>query len=168
MNTELHAETDNNNWGYAYRDVMTGEPIVGKRKVRTDYSILGATYNFNPLMNLTVRMRHYWSMVNYSGFYDVLDNGYWNERTYEAGHDENFNTFNLDMFYTWNFLLGSRIIVSWKNALGADVNIDGLINSTYTKNFKTIFRNPHSNELSVKIIYYIDYLNLKKNKFGSQ
>ncbi|HEV8082816.1 MAG TPA: DUF5916 domain-containing protein [Chitinophagaceae bacterium] len=158
MNTEVHAETDNGNWGYAYRDISTGQPVVGTRKIRTNYSILGATYNFNPLMNLTVRMRHYWSRVNYSNFYDIMNNGYWTDRAYEGGHDQNFNTFNLDMFYTWNFLLGSRIILSWKNALGADVNIDGMVNRTYTKNFTTVFHNPHSNELTLKIIYYVDYL----------
>ncbi|MEP6583336.1 MAG: DUF5916 domain-containing protein [Ginsengibacter sp.] len=162
MNTEVHAETDKMNWGYAYRDASTGEPIVGTRKVKTDYSVLGATYNFNPLMDLTIRMRHYWSMVNYSNFYDVLDDGYWKDRPFENGHDENFNTFNVDMFYTWNFLSGSRIILSWKNALGSDVDIDGMVNRTYTKNFTTIFHNPHSNELTLKIIYYVDYLRLHK------
>ena len=166
MNTEVHAETDNNNWGYAYRDIGTGEPVIGTRKVRTDYSILGATYNFNPLMNLTIRMRHYWSMVTYTRFYDVLESGYWNDRPFESGHNQNFNTFNLDIFYTWNFLLGSRIILSWKNALGADVDIDGMMNRTYTKNFTTVFHYPHSNELSLKIIYYIDYLNLHKKEPG--
>ncbi len=165
MNIEAHAETDNMNWGYAYRDAITGQPVVGTRKINTDYSILGGTYNFNPLMNLTVRMRHYWSRVHYANFYDIMDNGYWKDRVFENGHDENFNTFNLDAFYTWNFLLGSRIILSWKNALGADVDIDGLINRTYTKNFTTIFHNPHSNELTLKIIYYIDYLNLHNKKF---
>ena len=158
MNTELHAEIDNGNWGYAYRDISTGQPVVGTRKIRTNYSILGATYNFNPLMNLTVRMRHYWSRVNYSNFYDIMNNGYWTDRAYEGGHDQNFNTFNFDMFYTWNFLLGSRIILSWKNALGADVDIDGMVNRTYAKNFTTVFHNPHSNELTLKIIYYVDYL----------
>lgn len=166
MNTELHAETDNRNWGYAYRDVSTGKPVIGTRKIKTNYSILGATYNFNPLMNLTVRMRHYWSKVNYSNFYDVMDNGYWTDRAYEGGHDQNFNTFNFDMFYTWNFLLGSRFILSWKNALGADVDIDGMINRTYTKNLATVFHNPHSNELTLKIIYYVDYLNLSKRRFN--
>lgn len=168
VNTEVHAETDNTNWGYVYNDLVTGQPVVGTRKIRTDYSVLGATYNFNPLMNLTVRMRHYWSMVDYSKFYDIMDNGYWKERAFESGHNQNFNTFNLDMFYTWNFLLGSRIILSWKNALGADVDIDGIVNKSYTKNFTRVFHNPHSNELSLKIIYYVDYLNLKKKNFNSK
>ncbi len=168
MDAEVHAETDNMNWGYAFRDVNNGQPVIGTRKVNTDYTILGATYNFNPLMNLTLRMRHYWSKVNYSNFYNVMDDGYWDDRMYEQGHDQNFNTYNLDMFYTWNFLPGSNIIFSWKNALGADVNIDGMVNKTYTKNLTTVFHNPHSNELTIKVIYYIDYLNLTKKKFSNR
>jgi hypothetical protein len=168
MNTEVHAESDHSNYGYVYRDGATGEPVLGKRDVKSNYTIIGGTYNFSPVMDLTVRMRHYWSRVNYLDFYNVMDDGYWTDRTYEAGHDQNFNTFNLDMFYTWYFLSGSRIILSWKNALGNDVDIDGMINRTYTKNFTTVFHNPHSNELTLKIVYYIDYLKLAKRKFNGK
>ncbi len=164
INTEVHAETDNGNWGYAYRDGNTSQPVLGKRNVKSNYTVLGAIYNFNPLMNLNIRMRHYWSMVNYSNFYDVMDNGYWTERAFAPGHDQNFNTFNIDMFYTWDFLLGSRITLSWKNALGGDVDIDGIENKTYAKNFTRIFDNPHSNEVTLKVVYYIDYLNLTKRR----
>jgi hypothetical protein len=160
----VHAETDNGNWGYGYRDGNTSQPVLGKRNVKSNYTVLGAIYNFNPLMNLNIRMRHYWSMVNYSNFYDVMDNGYWTERAFAPGHDQNFNTFNIDMFYTWDFLLGSRITLSWKNALGGDVDIDGIENKTYAKNFTRIFDNPHSNEVTLKVVYYIDYLNLTKRR----
>ena len=163
MNTEGHLDKDAANYGYAYREALSGTPILGQRTVKTDYSILGAAYGINPLMNLNIRLRHYWSNVVYHHFYDVKTDGYWTERPFSSGHDFNFNTFNVDMFYTWDFLPGSRITFSWKNALGSQVYLDEYEYRTYFKNFYKTFDSPHSNEISIKVVYYIDYLTLKKH-----
>lgn len=164
MNAEGHLDKDQANYGYAYTSMnLFPAPILGQRTVKTDYSIIGAAYAINPLMNLTVRLRHYWSNVIYHHFYDVKKDGYWTERNYSPGHDFNFNTFNVDMFYTWDFLPGSRITLSWKNALGGDVYLDETEYRTYFKNFSQVLQSPHSNEISLKVVYYIDYLNLKKH-----
>ena len=101
----------------------------------------------------------------YHHFYDVNElttgsGGNWTDRAFVTGHDFNFNTFNSDMFYTWDFLPGSRITLSWKNALGADVYLDESRYRTYFRNFGKSFASPHSNEVSLKIVYYIDYLTL--------
>jgi Domain of unknown function (DUF5916) len=138
--------------------------VLGLRTVKSNYTLLSADYNLNPLIHLNVRLRHYWSNVIYRDFFDVKSDGYWQQRTFSPGNDFNFNTFNIDLFYTWDFLLGSRITVAWKNALGSDVYIDGVQNRSYIKNFKSVFENPHSNELSVKVVYYVDYLNVKSYK----
>jgi hypothetical protein len=66
------------------------------------------------------------------------------------------------MFYTWDFLLGSRITVAWKNALGTNVNIDPYSNLSYFKNLGQSINNPHSNEITVKMVYFLDYLKLKR------
>lgn len=164
MNAEGHLDNDAANYGYAFSVMaVEREPVLGQRTVKTDYSVIGAAYNINPLMNLTIRLRHYWSNVVYHHFYDVKEDGYWNERQYSPGYNFNFNTFNVDMFYTWDFLPGSRITLSWKNALGADVYLDEKIYQTYFKNFNKVFDSPHSNEVSLKVVYYIDYLNLKRH-----
>jgi hypothetical protein len=68
------------------------------------------------------------------------------------------------MFYTWDFLPGSRLTIAWKNALGSNVLIDAYANSTYIKNFGKVIDNPHSNEITVKIVYFIDYLKLRKRR----
>lgn len=68
------------------------------------------------------------------------------------------------MFYTWDFLPGSRLTIAWKNALGGNVSIDPYTNMSYFKNFGEVLNNPHSNEVTVKIVYFIDYLNLKRKQ----
>ena len=71
------------------------------------------------------------------------------------GRDVNFNTFNLDMFYTWDFLPGSRLTIAWKNALGGNVAIDPYTNMTYLKNFGKVLDNPHSKEIYELHRYFI-------------
>jgi hypothetical protein len=163
MNAEGHLDKDEANYGYAFRDMNSQLPIMGQRIVKTDYSILGANYSINVLMNCNIRLRHYWSNVVYHHFYDVKEDGYWTETNFYAGRDVNFNTFNIDMFYTWDFLPGSRLTLSWKNALGAEVYLDETQYRTYFRNFNQILRSPHSNELSLKVVYYLDYLTLRKH-----
>ncbi|MGN6342452.1 MAG: DUF5916 domain-containing protein [Ginsengibacter sp.] len=163
MNAEGHLDKDEANYGYAFRDINSQLPILGQRTVKTDYSILGANYSINALMNCNIRLRHYWSNVVYHHFYDVKEDGYWTETNFYAGRDVNFNTFNIDMFYTWDFLPGSRLTLSWKNALGAEVYLDETQYRTYFKNFNQVLRSPHSNELSLKVVYYLDYLTLRKH-----
>jgi len=154
---------DKGNWGWSFmNDSLTGAPIITRRDVKTNTGILSAQYNFNSRMNLSVRMRHYWSLVNNTNFYDLKPDGYWTERTFVPGANLNYNTFNLDMFYTWDFLPGSRITIAWKNALGSNVRIDPYKYTSYTRNFGQALDNPHSNEVTVKIVYFIDYLKLKR------
>ena len=163
VNADYTTQEDEGNWGFAFRDGL-GKPIIGRRNVKTNITVIGANYNLNARMNTSIRLRHYWSNVHNTDFFDLKEDGYWTPRPYVSGNDKNFNTFNIDMFYTWDFLYGSRITFAWKNALGADVNIDGARNNTYLKNFGSSVSNPHSNEVSLKIVYYLDYLTLQKKR----
>ena len=159
-----NVEQDRGNWGWAFLNNPDGSPIIARRNKKTNTAVLSAQYNFTPRMNWNVRVRHYWSLLSNTNFYNLKTDGYWTEVPFIAGQDVNFNTFNLDMFYTWDFLLGSRLTVAWKNALGANVAIDPYTNMSYFKNFGKVLNNPHSNEITVKIVYFLDYLKLKKKK----
>lgn len=141
-----------------------GSPIIARRNKKQNTAIVSGQYNFTSRMNLNVRVRHYWSILNNTNFYNLKSDGYWTERAFIPNANVNFNTFNIDMFYTWDFLLGSRITVAWKNALGGNITIDPYSNPTYIKNLGQVIDNPHSNELTVKIVYFLDYLNLKRKK----
>ena len=160
----MNIEQDKGNWGWAFINNPNGSPVIARRDVKRNTAVLSAQYNFNARMNLSVRMRHYWSILQNTNFYNLKPDGYWNEVAFVPNQDINFNTFNLDLFYTWDFLPGSRITVAWKNALGGNVSIDPYMNTSYFKNFGKVLDNPHSNELTLKIVYYLDYLSLKRKR----
>jgi len=160
-------EQDNGNWGAAIKSDGSllinpnGSPVIARRDVKRNTTILSAQYNFNARMNLNIRMRHYWSLLDNTNFYDLKSDGYWNEIAFMPNQNFNFNTFNVDMFYTWDFLPGSRVTIAWKNALGGNILINPYANMNYMKNFGRVINNPHSNEITAKIVYYLDYLRLK-------
>jgi hypothetical protein len=154
---------DAGNFGFATFDAQTGEPVIGRRRIDINNTLISGVYNFKARMNITMRMRHYWSKVVYQSFFDVDSKGYWIPREFIEDQDDNFNAFNLDAFFTWDFRLGSRLIVAWKNALGPDVFIDGSEFGKYGSNLREVMLAPHSNEFSVKFIYFIDYLQLKRS-----
>jgi hypothetical protein len=161
---------DKGNWGAAKRSNGSliinpnGSPVISRRNLKTNTLIVSSQYNFNSRMNVSIRMRHYWSILQNTNFYNLKPDGYWRDTTFFANENLNFNTFNVDMFFTWDFLLGSRLTIAWKNALGGNVNIDPYSNLTYFKNLGRAVDNPHSNEITVKIVYYLDYLKLKRKK----
>jgi hypothetical protein len=162
VSTSMDIEQDRGNWGWAFITNPDGSPVIARRNVKKNTAIVSAQYNFNSRMNVNIRMRHYWSILENTNFYNLKSDGYWNEIAFIPDQNVNFNTFNIDMFYTWDFLLGSRLTIAWKNALGGNVMIDPYTNMRYFKNFGKVIDNPHSNEITVKIVYYLDYLKLKK------
>ena len=170
LSTNIDVVQDKGNWGAAKRSNGSliinpnGSPVISRRNLKTNTFIVSSQYNFNSRMNVNIRMRHYWSILQNTNFYNLKPDGYWRDTTFFANENLNFNTFNVDMFFTWDFLLGSRLTIAWKNALGGNVNIDPYSNSTYFKNFGRAVDNPHSNEITVKIVYYLDYLKLKRKK----
>ena len=88
---------------------------------------------------------------------------YLRNKTFNAGinRDVNYNVnyFNIDMVYTWQFALGSFVNVVWKNSIGT---FDRNVANGYFKNAGTTLDAPQLNSLSVRVIYFLDYLSLKK------
>ncbi len=170
ISTSMDIEQDRGSWGAFIKQNGSillnpnGSPVIARRQVKTNTAILSGQYNFTSRINLNVRMRHYWSLLQNTNFYNLNADGTWRDTTFFADENLNFNTFNVDLFFTWDFLLGSRLTVAWKNALGNQVNIDPYANINYIKNFGKVIDNPHINELTVKVVYFLDYLKLKKKK----
>lgn len=140
-----------------------GDPIIAFVDFTDVTSILSGTYNFTSRLNLTLRGRHYLSRVNFNRFANVDTKGNPIPKVGTTNYD-NVNIFNLDAFVTWDFRLGSRLILGYKNWLGDDeiVNITGKNN--YLNNLGKIFDLRHGNEMTVKFIYFLDYNQLRKKR----
>jgi hypothetical protein len=142
----------------------SGDPIIGFVDFKEVTAVLSGIYNFTSRINLTLRTRHYWSNVVYQRFANVDSKGNPLFRPFISGLDDNINFFNTDAFFTWDFRLGSRLIIGYKNWLGADEIINGSTHRSYFKNFGRIFSMRHGNELTVRFIYFLDYNQLRKKR----
>jgi len=169
MQAEYSRNYDNGQFGYAFfRDGSTTAPILARRKYADVTTLFSGIYNFTARMNITFRARHFWNRILNTNLYNVKPDGYWTERTdlRPANYNINYNAFTLDVFYTWDFRLGSRIIVGWKNWLGRDYEnyINGTLYSRYLNNTERIFATPHGNEFTVRFIYFLDYMQFAPKK----
>ncbi len=136
--------------------------IFGRRDIQTVDNTIGIKYSFNSKMNINTRIRHYWSQVHYDRYFTLRNDGSLARNdTYNGNADYNINFFNIDMVYTWQFAPGSFLNVVWKNAA---VNGNQEVAGDYFKNVRHTMQAEDNNNLSLKVIYFLDYLQLKKNK----
>lgn len=150
----------NNNTGFA--DIDGNDIIFGKRDIKTVENSLNIKFSFNDKMNINTRVRHYWSKVTYQDYFTLLENGKLDKNTdYTGNRDQNINFFNVDMVYTWQFAPGSFLNVVWKNAA---FDFNQVVDHGYFKNLNNTMKADDNNNVSLKVIYFLDYLQLKKKK----
>ncbi len=136
--------------------------IFGLRKRNTVENIFNIKYNFTNKMGLTFRARHYWSRVKYNELFNLENDGSLkNTPAISDNPNYNVNYFNIDMVYTWQFAQGSFINLVWKDAAST---FDNHIQEQYFKNFRNTWSEPQANSFSVRVIYYLDYLSLKRKR----
>jgi len=136
------------------------EIIFGRRDLQTIENVLSTTYIFNNLLALDFRLRHYWLTATYDKFYELNQEGYLDPTDYQQNNDFNFNAFNIDMVVRWEFAPGSELALAWKNAV-LTYN-ESELSDKFFDNLRNTIESPADNSFSIKLLYYLDYLYLKK------
>ena len=85
------------------------------------------------------------------------DSGYQADNL-ENNPNINYNTWNLDLSYSWQFAPGSFITALYRNQL---FNYDNTSTDSYGSSLKTLFDQPLQNTFSLRIQYFIDYSGIK-------
>ena len=158
----FYTELNRSNVGFGF--IRNDSIYFGLRNRTTVENIFTVKYSFNTKMSLNLRVRHYWSKVDYFKFFNLKEDGNLEDANPALGEynpDNNANFFNVDMIYTWQFAQGSFINIAWKDASSL---FNENVNDRYGKNLNNIISTPQQNNFSVKVIYYLDYLTLKKKK----
>jgi hypothetical protein len=150
-----------NGVGYAWSN--NSQIIFARRKVNTVENILSAKYSFTNKMGITSRVRHYVSSVENKEFFSLQqqDGKLLSNPTFNENVDRNVNFFNVDMVYTWQFGPGSFLNVVWKDA---GFTYNEFVEKNYFKNFGNTIESDQNNNISLKVIYFLDYLDIKKWK----
>lgn len=152
-----------NNMGYAFIE-GSNEINFARRRVNTVENILSAKYSFSNKMGITFRARHYASTVDNKAFYQLQRDGSLQaDSSFYTGANKNVNFFNIDMVYSWQFAPGSFLNVVWKNATQHFTNE---VETSYFKNLHNTISANNNNNLSLKVIYFLDYLTIQKQING--
>ena len=146
---------------FGFADIAGSSIIIGKRDVRRVENTLNTHYIFNRDVSLSFRLRHYWSIVNYLSYFNLADNGHLETSGYSTNNNTSFNAFNIDLVFTWRFAPGSTIDIVWENSI---LNDDDETKINFYDDVKKTIDSPQLNSFSIKLLYYLDYLQLKKRK----
>jgi hypothetical protein len=117
---------------------------------------------FKNNLSLSLIGRHYWQKGRYSELYKLDNDGILITDPMlnsSVKYDFNFNAFNIDLMFFWEFAPGSSLNITYKNNIGKDYAV---VNPSYFRNFGDIFAEKQLNSLSIKVLYYLDYQNVKK------
>ncbi|PJJ59541.1 DUF5916 domain-containing protein [Hymenobacter chitinivorans] len=140
-----------------------GQILLGRRDVSTVSNVLSVAYTFTNRMSFTLRTRHYTSTVRYQDFTTLQPGGPETPADYQRRRDNTYNAFNVDAVYSWWFAPGSQISVVWKNANSPNIQANEFT-PLYFRNLTNTINTPHNNSLSVKVLYYLDYLAFRKRR----
>ena len=145
---------------YSQNNIVTGV-IFSRRDLTTIENIISLKYNFNAKSGITFRARHYWSKVDVKQLYDLLHDGSLVPTVHRdvAITNQSSNYFNIDAVYTWEFAPGSFLNIVWKHQ---GVYENDVAKYTYFNNFRRTIASPQNDNLSVKLIWYLDYIAFRK------
>jgi hypothetical protein len=135
--------------------------IFGDRKRVEITHTFNTSYNFNPYNTLALTLRNYWGTVEYDReLFSLQQDGSvtattgYTTQNIANNPDINFTTWNFDLSYSWQFAPGSFITALYRNQL---FNFDTAARDTYIDSIDTLFEQPITHVLSVKIQYFLDY-----------
>ena len=158
FNYSFEIEKEFNELGYT-TTLNDGTIIFGKRDIKEIENSISTKYSFSDRSSIALVARHYWSPVTYSDEYFKLeDDGTLTESTYNEENDLNFNSWNLDLRYVWEFARGSELVALYRNSIlnfGSDANL------SYQDNIGNLFDQPLGQSFSIKVIYFLDYNQVK-------
>jgi len=149
----------NNSIGHVY--TLNDSIFMGKRDLETFSNTLSILYSFTNKAWLNLKVRHYWSTARYNKYYTLNALGKLEAAdNYPLSADKNFQMLNLDFAIKWEFAPGSQLSFVWKNLFtqnGYPASVD------YFETMNGMFNSPHYNNFSIRFLYYLDFLYLKRN-----
>ena len=132
--------------------------IFGRRNTNMITNVLTANYIINNKTDLSLKLRYHLDQVKNVEFKELNDDGYLYKSIYTGNHNINYTTWTSDIAFNWRFAQGSQLSLVWKNAIDNESNT--LINY-WIENLEESFILAQQNSISLKVIYYLDYLYLR-------
>jgi len=167
-----------NERGWAFLDSLPNgqtTSVFGNRQNKELTQVLNLAYIFTNRMSLTTRVRHAWSQVDYHAFHELPESGSLSPEVYVtdepvSAYNLNYNAWSVDMVYRWNFAPGSEVSIVWKNQLFNQIEAGDVpgytLPDSYGQNFNEMLDSGFNNNLSIRLVSFIDYSRFKQGLRG--
>ncbi|MGB7843519.1 MAG: DUF5916 domain-containing protein, partial [Salinimicrobium sp.] len=138
--------------------------IFGNRDMKSVENSLQGSYNFGTKKAISLSFRNFWSKAVFAEnqFSRLQEDGELKKTSYEVNSENdpnaNFNIWNLDLSYQWRFAPGSEMILLYRNAI---FKLDDQSDLNYAQSLDELFQQPVRHNLSLRIVYYLDYNTVK-------
>lgn len=156
MNLGTSLEWENKDIGFVTN--ADDDIVMGQRDVFTIENSLNTQYTFNSKTSLSVSLRHYVSSVDYLNFYHLQENGTLELRDFIEDEQNTYNSWNMDARFSWWFAPGSQLSLLYRNSID---DARSLHQRKYDKNFERVWDIPKINNLSLRVVYFLDYNRIK-------
>jgi hypothetical protein len=161
INYLFEYENQLNDVGYIDKD--NSNFYFAKRNIQTVNNEFNAKYSLNNKMNINLTGRYYWSFSENKEILTLQNNGYFSSysvnSTDTSPYNENFNSWNMDLSFSWWFAPASQISFLYRNNAIDYRNID--IEKKLGNNLHNLFNNNLDDIFSISLRYFIDYNSLK-------
>lgn len=144
--------------------------IFGNRNMESVENSIRGSYNFSTKQAVNLSFRNFWSTATFAddGYSTLQSNGSLDPVNYpvtpQNDPNRNFNIWNLDLSYRWQFAPGSEAILLYRNSI---FNQDNQNELDYVQSLENLLQEPLRQNVSLRIVYFIDYNNLS-NIFKSK
>jgi len=159
LGLDLFFDKFNNSIGHVY--TINDTIYMGKRNLKTYSNTLSIIYSFTNKAWLSLKVRHYWSSAIYNKYYTLNESGKLvpiDSPPYDS--DIDFQMLNLDFAIKWEFAPGSQLSIGWKNLFSHEGLKTG---NDYFLTADKMLESPKYNSFSIRLLYYFDFLSIKKN-----
>lgn len=153
-----------NNYDKGWVDFDGDDIIFAKRNRDTYLNTLETKIAINNKMTINLAARYYWSYAENLAFEKLESDGTLSASSYNHDKNSNFNSWNVDLSYSWWFAPGSQLSFLYRNNAITDEYNMRVVNKDFGRNFSNLFSDNLNNIFSVSIRYFIDY-NAAKNWF---
>lgn len=161
VDNSIYVSTVTDQPGWAANIGPMGDTIIfSRRNVNSVEDVLNIKYNFTNRMGLTLRARHYWSKVRPVQFYELDKYGKLQTPTtpFTQNVNQNYNYLSVDLVYNWEFAQGSFLSFVVKD-IGE--SFTQTFEKNYVKNLGNTISGDQFTSVSLRVIYFLDYLTFR-------
>jgi hypothetical protein len=142
--------------------------LFGERTRNNLTQLLEFNYTVTNRINLSLRTRHYWSVLNYHNFFTLNQDGTLNSINIQgldaqgkSAYNLNYNALTVDAAFRWVFQQGSELSFVWKSSVFSSIKD---VSPSYFQNMQDLFNSGLFNSFSIKLLYWLDLGGIRMGK----